>query len=153
MLLFKHVLPSSASEPLTLDDTRLTQPELTGSLVARILICFPKFSYRSRERRQSVFTRSAPLWTASQAACRHSYTDLLIRIITPFDCSEYIPGILTNPFDVYSYMQTSATVCLTTHCRIPGLSTMANATYNVMVWTSRLEKIFGTFFIVSALGT
>jgi len=29
MLLFNHVLPSSASEPLTLDDTRLTQPELT----------------------------------------------------------------------------------------------------------------------------
>lgn len=145
--------PHRRPKPSRLLTPRLTQPELTRSLVARILIYLPKFSYRSRERRQSVFTRSAPLWAVLQAACRLLYTDLLIRTITPFDCSEYILGILTNPSDVYSHMQNSTVACLTTHCRIPGLMTVVNAKYNVMVWISRLERIFGTFSIVFALGT
>ena len=152
MLLFKHVLPSSASEPLTLEDTRLTQPELTGSLVAQILICFPNFSYRSRERRQSVFTRSAPLWTASQAACLPSYTDLLIRTITPFGCSRCVLESRMSPSDVFSHMQNCTNTFSTMHCHTPGPRKVGSVAYNVTAWMLRSERIFGTSYVASAPG-
>lgn len=124
--------PHRRPKPSHLLTPRLTQPELTRSLVARILIYLPKFSYRSRERRQSVFTRSAPLWTVLQAACRLLYTDLLIRTLIPFGYSKCVLESRMSPSDVFSHTQNCTNAFSTTHCHIPGLRKVGSVAYNVM---------------------
>jgi len=147
------VLPSSASENPSLDHTRLTQPEPTGSLVAGILIYLLKFSYRSTERRQSDFTRSAPLWIILQAACRYSCIDLLIRTPTPFGCSRCVLESRMSRYDVFSLTQNCMNTFSTTHCHTHGLRKVGSVAYNVMAWISRSERIFGTSYVAFAPGT
>lgn len=147
------MLPSPASENPSLDDTRLTQPELTGSLVAEILIYPPKFSHRSRERRQSDSTRSAPLWIILQAACRYSCIDLLIRTPTPFGCSRCVLESRMSRYDVFSLTQNCMNTFSTTHCHTHGLRKVGSVAYNVMAWISRSERIFGTSYVAFAPGT